>query len=143
MKKWFFLILFLTLVISGCQTNGQSNNNPDYEPESGDIVDKHGNISNLDNFNMFVDHIKQGEKDKIRIVHYTKEGDAILYDLDFDGKTIHSTLDSTRDEYGSGSITNARCKSIAVIETNTILEYVLEECDSNEREFSVLTIEEN
>jgi hypothetical protein len=81
MKEWFFLILFLTLVISGCQTNGQSNNNPDYEPESGDVVDKHGNISNLDKFNMFVDHIKQGEKDKIRIVHYTKEGDAICTTL--------------------------------------------------------------
>jgi hypothetical protein len=142
MKKWFFLILFLTLVISGCQTNGQSNNNPDYEPESGDIVDKHGNISNLDKFNMFVDHIKQGEKDKIRIVHYTKEGDAILYDLDFDGRTIHSTFDSTRDEYGSGSIEINKCKLITVKGTDARTEYILEGCEQNSGNPTILVVEE-
>lgn len=92
--------MFLAFIISGCQSNITT----DYEPESGDILDEHGYITNLDKFNAFVDHVQQGKKDKIRIVHYTIEGDAILQDLDFDGKSIHSTFDSTRDEYGSGSI---------------------------------------
>lgn len=96
----FLALLFLAFIISGCQSNITT----DYEPESGDILDEHGDITNLDKFNAFVDHVQQGKKDKIRIVHYTIEGDAILQDLDFDGKSIHSTFDSTRDEYGSGSI---------------------------------------
>jgi hypothetical protein len=139
MKKLYLAPLFLAFIISGCQSNITT----DYEPESGDILDKHGDITNLDKFNAFVDHVQQGKKDKIRIVHYTIEGDAILHDLDFDGKTIHSTFDSTRDEYGSGSVTKASCKSIAVQETNTSTEYVIEGCDNNEREFIFLTVEKN
>jgi hypothetical protein len=90
---------------------------------------------------MFVDHKQHGEKDKIRIVHYTIEGDAILHDLDFDGKTIHSTFDSTRDEYGSGSIEINKCKFITVKEKDTRTEYILEGCDQNSGNQTILVVE--
>jgi hypothetical protein len=138
MKKLFLALLFLAFIISGCQSNITT----DYEPESGDILDKHGDITKFDKFNAFVDHVQQGKKDKIRIVHYTIEGDAILHDLDFDGKTIHSTFDSTRDEYGSGSIEESKCKSIRVKETEARSEYIFEGCEQKSGNQTILVVEE-
>ncbi|MBS4178352.1 DUF4362 domain-containing protein [Lederbergia citrea] len=129
MKKaiWF---MFILLLMSGCS----------YNPSDEDIVDSHGEITNLEKFMKFVGNVNEGTKDKIRIVRYTIEGDPMLHDLEYDGEIINSTTDTTRDEFGSGSVTTAICKSIDVKENEERTDYTLSGCDKTNRDNSILVI---
>jgi hypothetical protein len=124
---WFVLLLIL---ISGCS----------YNPSEEDIVDSHGDITNIEKFMKFVENVNQGREDKIRVVRYTIEGDPILHDLEYDGEIITSTTDTTRDEYGNGSVSTATCKSINVKETAETTDYILSGCDKTDRDNSILVI---
>jgi Domain of unknown function (DUF4362) len=129
MKKaiWYMLIL---LLISGCN----------YNPSDEDIVDTHGQITNLEKFMKFVENVNQGTQDKIRVVRYTTEGDPILHDLEYDGEIITSTTDTTRDEFGTRSVSTATCKSIDVNKTDESTDYTLSGCDQTNRDNSILAI---
>lgn len=127
MKKMILWMLVL-LLISGCS----------YQPSDEDIVDSHGEITNLEKFMEFIGNVKEGKEDKIRVVRYTIEGDPILHDLEFDGETITSKVDSTRDEFGSGKVSTATCQSIDVIETHERTEYTLTGCNKTNRDNSIL-----
>ncbi|TDL63945.1 DUF4362 domain-containing protein [Rhodococcus qingshengii] len=129
MKKaiWFVLLLIL---ISGCN----------YNPSDEDIVDSHGEITNIEKFMKFVENVNQGREDKIRVVRYTTEGDPILHDLEYDGGIITSTTDTTRDEFGNGIVSTATCKSINVKETDETTDYILSGCDKTDRDNSILVI---
>lgn len=127
MKKAAWLMLVL-LLLSGCS----------YNPSDEDIVDSHGEITNLEKFKTFIKNVNEDKEDKIRVVRYTIEGDPILHDLEFDGKIITSTIDSTRDEFGSGKVSTATCQSIDVIETHEKTEYTLTGCNKTNRDSSIL-----
>lgn len=129
MKKTTWLMLVL-LFISGCS----------YTPSDEDIVDTHSEITNVEKFRAFIKNVNEGQKDEIRVVRYTIEGDPMLHDLKYDGKQISSTTDSTRDEFGSGEISTATCQSIDVIETSAGTEYRLAGCDQTDRDNSILII---
>jgi hypothetical protein len=124
---WFVLLLIL---ISGCS----------YNPSDEDIVDSHGEIANIEKFMKFVENVNQGREDKIRVVRYTIEGDPMLHDLEYDGEIITSTTDTTRDEFGNGSVSTATCKSINVKETDETTDYILSGCDKTDRDNSILVI---
>ncbi|MBY0147898.1 DUF4362 domain-containing protein [Neobacillus niacini] len=130
MKKAIWLVLILVILISGCS----------YNPSDEDIVDMHGEITNLEKFMKFVENVNQGTEDKIRVVRYTTEGDPLLHDLKYDGKIITSTTDTTRDEFGNGSVSTATCKSIDVKETDESTDYTLSGCDKTNRDNSILII---
>ena len=129
MKKVIWVVLILIL-ISGCSFN----------PSDEDVVDSHGEITNIEKFIEFVENVNQGREDKIRVVRYTIEGDPMLHDLEYDGETITSTTDTTRDEFGDGSISTATCKSINVKETDETTDYILSGCDKTDRDNSILVI---
>jgi hypothetical protein len=130
MKKAIWFVLILLLPILGCS----------YNPSNEDIVDTHGEITNLEKFMQFVENVNQGTEDRIRVVRYTIEGDPILHDLEYDGKTITSTTDTTRDEYGDGSVSTSTCKSIDVKESDESTEYTLKGCDKTNRNNSILEV---
>ncbi|MCM3575710.1 MULTISPECIES: DUF4362 domain-containing protein [Mesobacillus] len=151
MKKSIRFIILLTLMLAGCQNEEQTipeeavdlSEPPKYIQAPDDIVNMHGEITNLERFYAFVDHVEQGKNDKVRIVKYTTEGAPMIHDLQFDGTEIHSIYDSTRDGFGSRSIEEANCEGIAVVKTDTRTDYVLEEC-SNQKEWdkTILVIQE-
>ncbi|MEI5908080.1 DUF4362 domain-containing protein [Bacillus spongiae] len=129
MKKAIWIVLIL-LLISGCR----------YSPSDEDIVDNQAVITNLEKFMKFVENVNQGKEDKIRVVRYTDEGDALLHDLEYDGEIITSTTDTTRDEFGDGIVSTASCKSIDIKETDERMDYTLSGCDQTNRNNSVLVI---
>jgi hypothetical protein len=129
MKK-VIRFMFLLILISGCS----------YNPSDEDIVDSHGQITNLEKFMKFVENVNQGREDKIRVVRYTTEGDPILHDLEYDGEIITSTIDTTRDEFGTASVSTATCKSITVKETDETTNYLLSGCDKTDRNNSIIEI---
>ncbi len=129
--------MFLLIGLLGCQQNSE-NNNPkkpyDSEEaiENGDVVNLHGEISNLDKLKNFVKNVESGVKDEIRITMYTHEGDPIFDKLDHDGNKIQYTHDDTQDGYaGSGKgIKSTSCSNIESRNTEDGVEYYLSECSS-------------
>lgn len=113
---------------------------PAFIQSEKDIVDMHGDILNLDKFFSFIENVNQGTKDKIRVVRYTEEGDPMIHDLDYDGKSIHSTTDTRRDKFGFGSIDTSSCESITITESIDRTDYDLTGCDNTNRDNSILTI---
>ena len=80
--------MFLLMGLLGCQQNSESNNpkkpyNSEEAIENGDVVNSHGEISNLDKFENFIKNVESGAKDEIRITMYTHEGDPIFYNLNY------------------------------------------------------------
>jgi hypothetical protein len=49
-------------------------------PSDEDIVDSHGEITNIEKFMKLVENVNHGREDKIRVVRYTTEGDPIKGD---------------------------------------------------------------
>jgi hypothetical protein len=73
-------------------------------------------------------------------VRYTTEGDPILHDLEYDGEIITSITDTTRDEFGDGTVSTATCRSINVEETDETTDYILSGCDKTDRDNRILEI---
>ncbi|MDF2653426.1 MAG: copper amine oxidase-like protein, partial [Paenibacillus sp.] len=59
---------------------------------------------NLEAFVAFLSNTTKLQKDWVRIIRYTVEGDPMVQQLDFDGKQILYTLDTTRDKFGERAI---------------------------------------
>jgi hypothetical protein len=137
--------------MSGCQSSGEvtTDNNevgvdiPEYTQASEDIVDTHGNITNLNRFFAFSENVQKGNEDKIRVVRYTTEGDPMIHDLAYDGKIIKSTSDTRRDKFGSGNLNTNICKSIEVVETKERTDYTLSNCEEVNIDNFILTIEKS
>ena len=119
MKKASFIFLLLILLICmGCSKNIKPifNNKP-YPSETaiknGDVVRTNNGIShNIERLEKFTENVKKKSKDKIRITQYTDEGGAILTDLDYDGKQINYTYDTTRDGFGARTIEKKKFNNI-------------------------------
>ncbi len=123
------------LLIAGCQNTDNSTNHtqelkdvPDYIPSSEDVVDMHGEIENMERFEEFLNNVEQGQRDNIRVVRYTTEGDPMLHDLEYKGEVIKSTSDPRRDKFGGGSINTSTCTSVEVVEHTERTEYILDGC---------------
>ena len=133
-NKMIIFVMFLSILITGCQTEGNSTNNnfeqdiPDYKPAPEDVIDMHGEIKNLEGFREFLSNIEKGKEDNLRVVRYTEEGDPMLYDLEYDGEVINSTTDTRRDGFGEGSIIHTTCTFIKRVETTERTEFLLEGC---------------
>ncbi|KZZ84688.1 DUF4362 domain-containing protein [Bacillus sp. SJS] len=138
MKKRIVFMLTM-LVLSGCSGMSLVNG---YSPSDRDVINKHGEIKNLELFMDFKENAEKGIKDKIRIVSYTTEGDPMIQDLEFDGKVIKSRFDGTRDQFGKEEVTYASCKTIEKSEQQESTEYILKQCGKDNGESTVLTIRE-
>ncbi|WP_129692252.1 DUF4362 domain-containing protein [Gottfriedia acidiceleris] len=128
----------LCLGLAACNGTHKSNSAqtlPDYKPAVDDVIDTHGEVKNKSKFLTFLDHVKKGEPDQVRVVHYTTEGDPILHDLHYNGKEIYSTVDTRRDNFGDKKIYATICKTIVETELN----YVLTSCKDSTHDTSILT----
>lgn len=74
----------------------------------GDVVNRHGEFSNLDAFEKFVAAVESKNPAFMRFVAYTIEGDPILADVDFDGACFIVTFDISRDAF-AGSQEKIMC----------------------------------
>ncbi|WHX42622.1 DUF4362 domain-containing protein [Mesobacillus sp. AQ2] len=113
MRRYLFFIAFgmIFLLIGGC---GDIEKN--YVPTESDIVHRNsGGLVNETRLKDFINNTETGQKDHIRVVNYTKEGDPILTDLKYNGEQLEVTNDSTRDEFGSGEISTFTCKNISFV----------------------------
>ncbi|WP_236690836.1 DUF4362 domain-containing protein [Lysinibacillus xylanilyticus] len=139
MKKISLILslILLSIVLLGCQQESEINNpkksySSEEAIENGDVVNLHGEISNLDRFESFIENVEKGAKDEIRITMYTIEGDPIFYNLNYNGNKIQYTYDNSQDGYaGTGKgIESTSCSNIESRNTENGVEYYLSECSS-------------
>ncbi|WP_340372163.1 DUF4362 domain-containing protein [Peribacillus sp. FSL E2-0218] len=111
----FITASIMFLLIVGCadiETDSKK-----FVPSDTDIVNRNnGDIENESRLKEFIKNTETGDKDSIRVVAYTKEGDPILTELTYNGEQLEVTEDTTRDEYGSGEINTFECEKIVVEE---------------------------
>lgn len=142
MKKIIGFLLPCCLLVSGCQDEepnakiqGQQQVNHLSETPSAENVvtsSNSGEIENIDRFYVFLDNVTNQKADSLRVVSYTTEGDPIFQDLGYDGETIVSIVDSSRDSYGSGGVTENVCTEINKEESAERIDYLLEGCKDAE-----------
>lgn len=143
MYKYILLIVF---ILGACSYDDSTPKEGDvsddsYIPASDDVVDTHGEITNLEKLNKFVEDVHKGFENEIRIVRYTVDGDPVLQDLKYDTEEITYTNDTTYDQHGNQSASTMNCKSIEKRETDEWEEYFLTECDNTHEDQSILIIE--
>jgi hypothetical protein len=119
-KRAIIIVLSLFWVIlMGCGKDSKpaSSNLPydhDTAIKNGDVVNLQGSQYNVEKLEKFLDNVKKGNKDKIRITMYTTEGGAIITDLDYDGKKLNYILDTTRDGMGEQKIVKKKFDSESI-----------------------------
>ncbi|MEK4229632.1 DUF4362 domain-containing protein [Solibacillus sp. FSL H8-0538] len=133
--KNIFLIpvVFMVVACGACNEQGMdlpTTKSTAYTPTEEDIVNMHGDITNLERFKEFVENVNEDEEDAIRIVIYTTEGDAILKDVAYHGDNIKYTVDTTRDGYGQQEITTTYCGSVEKVEVNERIDYKVIGCEN-------------
>lgn len=132
-KKLLWFPLFFMLAACGEEEAGINTPGsipaPTYTPTEQDIVDQHGEITNLTRFEEFMEHVHNAEEDAIRIVVYTTEEAPILKDIHYNESNIQYTVGTTRDGYGQKEIITATCESIEKAETKERTDYQLIGCN--------------
>lgn len=138
MRKEIALLCFLFYMggLAGCSSSAKVD-------KKSDIIVKISGESNLDKFQQFLTHVKNGKADKVRIVHYTVEGDPIFQTLDYDGININYLFDNSNDKF-SGSQKGKKsdvCKGIMEEKSNGAVSYKLGECKENRKNMDYLLLE--
>ncbi|WLR52024.1 DUF4362 domain-containing protein [Bacillus tianshenii] len=134
--------IVMCVMLAACQQadeTSQSVDGPQEKPSSpseavhqNDVINMHGEISNLNRFETFIANVKADKSDHIRVISYTTEGDPIFYLLDFDGKQIEYTFDNSQDGYAGSDKgqKSTTCKDITENATTNGTEYALAGCSS-------------
>lgn len=97
--------------------------------ENGDIIVQK-DVMNSDRFESFLKKSTQGKSDQIRITAFTTEGDPVLYDVKYDGKSYQYTSDSSRDQLGTtdDDRKNEVCKRLVKTSEKEQSVYTLRQC---------------
>ena len=125
MKK--VLIIFLSVIMFlgiGCsKVSEPTYNKSPYTTETaiknGDVVNVQGKQYSFEKLEKFMENVKKGNKDKVRITTYTSEGGAIITDLQYDEKNINYTYDTTRDGMGVPKIDKKKFKGNSIYKSGT------------------------
>ncbi|RWS42495.1 DUF4362 domain-containing protein [Bacillus mycoides] len=122
-KRTGFICLFLFSLVACSQPTSTID-------KKNDVIVKGAGTSNLDKFEQFVLNVDQGKVDKIRIVHYTHEGDPIFQTLEHSGKDVLYVLDNRQDQFAGDhkGLHKDSCKSIVKEQRKSEITYRLIEC---------------
>ncbi|WP_214805045.1 DUF4362 domain-containing protein [Exiguobacterium sp. s46] len=126
MRKLSLIVCLLCL--TGCEKYTMEE-----AKENGDIIVQK-DVANSDRFESFLKKSKQGESDQIRITAFTTEGDLVLYDVKYEGKSYHYTSDSSRDQFGTtdDDRKNEVCQQLDKTIVKQKATYTLRQCAEGE-----------
>lgn len=144
MSKFLFYFILIFLLAS-CNTqvnkigiynaNGESQSTGKESPKSYvkdvgnvDVLNTHGGIEGIERMQRFYEDTKSGVPSDLRIVFYTIEGDPIVTDLKYNGKSLEVKNDTTRDAYGNGEIQTINCGQLIEEVNTTNTSYIAMDC---------------
>ncbi len=132
-------LLMVFLLLSTACSNGAYNS--DEAIERGDVVTQAG-VENPGPFIEFMKNVEDKNEATLRITGYTKEGDPIFHDVEYDGKRFDFSYDDSHDQYGGKDrgVTTDTCTELKQRETpNDEIGFYLTGC-SNEKEHPLLEL---
>lgn len=115
MKKLAILVLLVSAILNGCL----SENIPE-------VVNRQGNFEHLDNFDIFIHHVKEETADQLDYIVLDEEGDEIKNKLRFDGNTLTVSLHK-----GWKTIEEYQCESMKQVEGQQMVSIVLQQCSGD------------
>ncbi|KGX91526.1 DUF4362 domain-containing protein [Pontibacillus marinus] len=140
-----FIITIMILVACGNQKPISSPSSAsDNNPLNADVTAMHNRHEGLEYMNAYVKNYKT-LKD-LRLIRYTIEGDPIIYDVSYDEGLFSLTVDTTRDQFGNGSVETFQCQEINKNESLNETKYYLTQCDNhnaNGDQFELLKVWHN
>lgn len=109
---------------------GQLRYTPEQALDNGDVVFSLGRIANREKWDEFVMEVKKKNPASVQLTSYTKEGDPIFNDLEYDhqGRVFKHRFDTTHDTMGMPIKTVEFCKELVAEETEQGIEYRLNGC---------------
>jgi hypothetical protein len=131
-----FIMIAISALLIGCngkvEPDDRGNENVKRNVDYGDVINTQGSIKGIEKMDRFYENISKNLSSKLRVIHYTIEGDPIITDLSYDGGTITVQRDTTKDQYGSGGINTLSCNKFYKEVNPTNLSYVASECKGND-----------
>ncbi|TPV41304.1 DUF4362 domain-containing protein [Bacillus dicomae] len=126
-KRTGLICLFLVSLVACSQPNITID-------KQNDVIVKGEGTSNLDKFEQFVLNVDQGKVDKIKIVHYTHEGDPIFQTLEHSENDILYVLDNRKDQFAGDNkgVYKDSCKSIVKDQRESGITYRLIDCTNED-----------
>ncbi|MFI8577654.1 DUF4362 domain-containing protein [Rossellomorea aquimaris] len=91
-----------------------------------EVINEHGNISNIEALDNFVDKLKDKQKAKINVIQYGIEGQRVVEELTFNGDDVH-VYRSVDEDF----IEEFRCENVVTNEDGRKKQYVLKRCTGN------------
>lgn len=154
MKRVLLTLLLALMMLTACEANDPTvdspvvlnsfpeiiePHNPEQAEQSGDVVVLLEGMRNKDKWKTFVKNVRNKQQDQVRVTMFTIEGRAIIYELIYDGNSIQSTYDNSRDAYGSKQgVTTNICKGIGTMKSEQgRVFYVLTGCEKEGSTFSI------
>ncbi|WP_235182955.1 DUF4362 domain-containing protein [Gracilibacillus boraciitolerans] len=100
--------------------------------EQNDLIDMHGDYSNLIQLEIFRQKSEKDENTNLRLVRYTTEGDPIFYNLQYENDSYQVYIDATQDEFGvEDRVKEVGCQLFEYYLTEEkILSFDLQNCDN-------------
>lgn len=141
-KKAVMTLAILTLV--GCSNQGQAkepqskaDKSYDYTvDENEDVISKLGEVRNSEKLDAFI----SAATDQVRVVHYTKEGNPIFYNLFRMDNQIEVGYDTSQDKYGTSSVKTYLCDSLQKEEAGHVVAYKLIGCGKANKSVELLDV---
>ncbi|WP_442637381.1 DUF4362 domain-containing protein [Rossellomorea marisflavi] len=138
--KWSGIgLLVVCLFLTTACSNGAYNS--DEAIERGDVVVQNG-VENPGPFIEFVKSVEDKNEATLRITGYTKEGDPVFHDVEYDGSEFGFSFDNSHDKFGGEDIgvTTDTCTEMEQRETpNDEIGFYLTGC-SKEKEHRLLEL---
>lgn len=103
--------------------------------ENDDVIDVHGKITNMYKLEEFYDDVNSGHAGSIRITRYNTEGEAIIYDIDYNGEIINCSVDRRRDSTAKDKnrkVSVYKYKKLYIRRDENVTEYFLTGSDSED-----------
>lgn len=139
MKGFGTGLLVVCLFLTTACSNGAYNS--DEAIKRGDVVVQNG-VENPGPFIEFVKNVQDKNEATLRITGYTKEGDPIFHDVEYDGSKFGFSYDDSHDKFGGEDIgvTTDTCTELEQRETpNDEIGFYLKGC-SKETEHPLLKL---
>ncbi|MFC4778003.1 DUF4362 domain-containing protein [Paenibacillus sp. GCM10023252] len=114
---------------------------PEQAEKNGDLVNVHGQISNLSVWKKFTGNVEAGKQDAVRVTSYTTEGGAVFDHLSFDGKSIQHIQDGTLDAWGSRERILSYCEGLDSDQVEGGIRYKVTGCREGSVSIPLFTVE--
>ncbi len=100
--------------------------------EQHDLIETHGEYSNLIRLELFRQISEKEESTNMRLVRHTTEGDSIFYNFQYDNNNYQVYVDATQDEFGAeDTVSEIGCQQLEYYLTEEeTLSFDLQNCDN-------------